>query len=77
MAPWGVKQLGYHPKGTSIFPMIEIPKKIIESIIFHLNLHDFAEKQFQPFHLTTKPVTNPPKKNSGWFNGGDPYNSPI
>ena len=21
-ALWGVKQLGYHPKGTSIFPMI-------------------------------------------------------
>ena len=25
-APWRVKQLGYHPKGTTIFPMIRVPQ---------------------------------------------------
>ena len=35
LAPWGVKQLGYHPKGTSIFPMIVCDKADISSYLYH------------------------------------------
>lgn len=49
--------------------------------IYHLNhpnLHDFGEKQFQPFHLTTYTGNQPPKKKTqGGLMVGDPYNSPI
>ena len=28
LAAWGVKQVGYHPKGTTIFPMIHFHEKL-------------------------------------------------